>query len=315
MVVAQLDHPYICKIYEILEQGNQLFIVLEFVRGRPLSELIGDASKPLPLEKALDLGREIAEALEEAHKSGVVHRDIKPKNIMLIESGHIKVLDFGLAKALQPSADLTGAEPTTLTEPGQIMGTPFYMSPEQITGQTADPRSDIFSFGVVMFEMIAGVRPFSGATAAQVIGSIMTGESEPLHRYRKGVPDALDRVIQRMLAKDPSERYQSVHEVWVELRHIREELVARSSRAARAISQEQAIGGAETVVRPLPGDVTLPPTTTPARRRARTGCAPAVAREARSMGAGTGIGRRRRRRGRVRGLVSEQPARAVVHGP
>ena len=238
--------------------------MLEFVRGRPLSELIADTSKPLPLEKALDLGREIAEALEEAHKSGVVHRDIKPKNIMLIESGHIKVLDFGLAKALQPSADLTGAEPTTLTEPGQIMGTPDYMSPEQITGQTADPRSDIFSFGVVMFEMIAGVRPFSGATAAQVIGSIMTGDSEPLHRYRKGVPDALDRVIQRMLAKDPSERYQSVHEVWVELRHIREELVARSSRAARAISQDQAIGGAETVVRPIGGDVTLPPTATPA---------------------------------------------------
>src|SRR5512139_1064279 len=99
MVVAQLDHPYICKIYEIIEQGSQLFIVLEFVRGRPLSDLIADTSKPLPLEKALDLGREIAEALEEAHKSGVVHRDIKPKNIMLIEPGHIKVLDFGLAKA------------------------------------------------------------------------------------------------------------------------------------------------------------------------------------------------------------------------
>ena len=239
LMVAALDHPYICKVYEVLEQNGQSFIVLEFVHGRRLSALMGDPARMLPLDKILEVGREIAEALEEAHKKGIVHRDIKPNNIMVLEPGHIKVLDFGLAKAL-PKLDAEAETETAsegLTERGQVLGTRPYMSPEQISGQPADNRSDIFSFGIVLFEMIAGRRPFSGASAAQLAASIMTEDPEPLHRYRHGVPDSLDRIIRRMLAKDPNERYQSVHEVWVELRHVRGELVAQSPRVAKTLGQ------------------------------------------------------------------------------
>jgi len=236
-MVAGLDHPYICKVYEILEQDGHSYIVLEFVRGRRLSALMGDSARGLPLDKILEFGREIAEALEEAHKKGIVHRDIKPNNIMVLEPGHIKVLDFGLARAL-PKLDAEAETATgSLTGRGQVLGTPPYMSPEQLAGQQADNRSDIFSFGIVLFEMIAGQRPFSGGSAAQLAASIMTKDPEPLHRYRHGVPDGLDRIIRRMLAKDPNERYQSVHEVWVELRHVREELVAQSPRAAKTLGQ------------------------------------------------------------------------------
>ena len=240
MTVAQLDHPYICKIYEILEHEGETYIVLEFVRGRALSGFLADPAHVLPLEKALELAREIAEALEEAHKHGVVHRDIKPNNIMLLESGHVKVLDFGLAKTLPTDRDSIETVSTDLTSAGQILGTLGYMSPEQVTGRAADPRSDIFALGVVLFEMVAGRRPFGGDSAAAVAAAIMTTDPEPLHRFRNGVPDGLDRVVNRMLAKDPTERYQSVHEVWIELRQIRDDLLTKSSRAARAARQAQA---------------------------------------------------------------------------
>jgi len=246
--VAQLDHPYICKVYEILEHEGQTYIVLEFVRGRPLSDVIADPAQVLPLEKALDFGREVAEALEEAHKHGIVHRDIKPNNIMLLESGHIKVLDFGLAKALPTLSDSSETRSANLTRAGQVVGTLGYMSPEQITGRPADARSDIFALGVVLFEMVAGRRPFPGDTAAQVAASIMTANPEPLHRYRSGVPDGLDRVVGRMLAKDPGERYQSVHEVRIELRHLQDDLVTQSPRAARTASQAHTAGDRPTAV-------------------------------------------------------------------
>ncbi len=236
-MIAHLDHPYICKIYEILEQEGATYIVLEYVRGKSLSGLIADPQNPLPIEKTLELGIEIAEALEEAHKNSVVHRDIKPANIMLLESGHIKVLDFGLAKALDKPAD--GSTATSITATDAIVGTVTHMSPEQIRGQEVDTRSDIFSFGIVLYEMVAGRNPFPGETSAQVAASILNEEAEPLHRYRRGVPEDLDRVLHRMLEKDPNERYQSVHEVRVELRHIREQLAARVPSADRASRQGQ----------------------------------------------------------------------------
>ncbi len=265
MTIAQLDHPYICKIYEILEHEGETYIVLEFVRGRSLSDFLADPAHVLPLEKALELAREIAEALEAAHKHGIVHRDIKPNNIMLLESGHIKVLDFGLAKTLPADQDSAETASADLTSAGQILGTLGYMSPEQVTGRVADPRSDIFALGVVLFEMVAGRRPFWGDSAAAVAASIMTTDPEPLHRFRNGVPDGLNRVVNRMLAKDPTERYQSVHEVWIELREIRDALLAQSSRAARAASQPQA--AAEAPARALPAPTAAGSTpSAPARR-------------------------------------------------
>jgi tetratricopeptide (TPR) repeat protein len=256
MTAAQLDHPYICKVYEILEHDGETYIVLEFVRGRPLSRRIAETAQVLPLEKVLDLAREIAEALEEAHKHGIVHRDIKPDNIMLLESGHIKVLDFGLAKELPTISDSNQTTSANLTTPGQLLGTLGYMSPEQLTGRQADARSDIFALGVVLFEMVAGQRPFYGDTSAQVAASIVSAEPEPLHRYRKGVPDGLDRVIGRMLAKDPGERYQSVHEVSVELRLIRDGMAAQSSGAAKLATQTHSAGEAPTAA--LPGGQPTP---------------------------------------------------------
>lgn len=237
--VAHLDHPYICKIYEILEHAGKTHIVLEYVRGKPLSELVLDSQEPIQLEKVLEMGIEIAEALEEAHKNGIVHRDIKPSNIMLLESGHIKVLDFGLAKVLNSASDLSSTASAALTGKGIVVGTLTHMSPEQVMGRDVDTRSDIFSFGIVLYELIAGRCPFGGATAAEVAASILSKEAEPLHRYRRDVPENLDRVVQRMLEKDPNERYQSVHEVWVQLRHLREELAAHTSKASRAGQRRQ----------------------------------------------------------------------------
>lgn len=213
-ILARLDHPYICKIYEILEHEGQTYIVLEYVRGKPLSELIAAPQQPIPLEKVLELGTEVAEALEEAHKNGVVHRDIKPGNIMVLESGHIKVLDFGLAKTLSRPPASSSTASAALTEAGAIVGTLTHMSPEQVMGHAVDARSDIFSFGIVLYELISGRTLFAGTTGAEVAAAIINNEEpEPLHRYRRGVPENLDRVVQRMLEKNPAERYQSVHEV------------------------------------------------------------------------------------------------------
>jgi len=226
---AALDHPFVCKIYEIGEESTgseggdgRSFIAMEYVQGETLAERLRGG--PLGLDVALRLASEIAEALETAHGQGIVHRDLKPANIMVTESDHVKVLDFGLAKRVE-SPQATGSELETeaqITGAGVMMGTPAYMSPEQMRAETVDRRSDIFSFGVVLYEMLTGAHPFTKGTAIDTAGAILNLPTPPVSGQHQEIPELLDHVVGKMTAKSPDERYQQVREVRIDLNRIRE---------------------------------------------------------------------------------------------
>ena len=221
---AALDHPYICKIYEIGESDGRPYIAMEYVGGETLTDRL--KGEPLPLADVKRIASEIAEALETAHREGIVHRDLKPTNIMLTIGGHVKVLDFGLAKRMtSPSGTESQLKTASqLTGMGATLGTMAYMSPEQLRGESVDARSDIFSFGIVLYELLTGVHPFSKGTAMDTAASILNQQPAPTTRYRKDLPEVLEHVVGKMLAKEPGERYQLVHEVRTDL----ERLDARS---------------------------------------------------------------------------------------
>ena len=224
---AALDHPFICHIHEIGEADGQGFIAMEYVEGETLRDKL--VSGPMPLQQALQVASEIAEALEKAHQSGIVHRDLKPSNIMLTPEGHVKVMDFGLAKRMV--SDSAGAQEnqlTTLTKEGSTVGTIPYMSPEQLKGQKVDTRSDIFSFGIILYELLAGVHPFLRAEAMETAGAILTQHPPPLSRYREGIPEILQHTVKKMLAKEPDQRYQSIHEVKTNLSELYEDSLGGS---------------------------------------------------------------------------------------
>jgi len=199
---AALDHPFICKIYEIGEAEGPSFIAMEYVRGQTLEQKL--AKGPLPLDETIRIASEIAEALEAAHKEGIVHRDLKPSNVMLTDGGHAKVMDFGLAKRVAPSEEVDSQFETAsqLTDKGSTLGTLAYMSPEQLRGESVDARSDIFSFGLVLYQMLAGAHPFSKATPMDTTAAILNQEPGPISRYRKDVPEHLVIIVEKMLAKD-----------------------------------------------------------------------------------------------------------------
>ena len=207
---AALDHPYICHINEVAESDGQDFIVMEYVDGQSLKDRLEQG--PLPFEEALPIAIEVAEALKAAHTKGIIHRDIKPANIMLTQTGHAKVMDFGLAKQLIPAGGIESqAETVTgLTSDGSTVGTLAYMSPEQLRNRGADARSDIWSLGVTLYEVVAGARPFQGQSGFELTSAIMSQAPRPLPSQ---VPAELGAVIERCLEKEPGKRYQQAGEV------------------------------------------------------------------------------------------------------
>ena len=221
---ARLDHPNICTVYEIDEAEGRTFIVMAFLEGRPLSARIKEG--PLKLNEALSVVTQLAEGLEAAHEKGITHRDIKPDNLMLMAGsrGLVKIMDFGLAQ-------LAGG--SKFTREGTTLGTMVYMSPEQAGGAETDSRTDIWSLGVVLYEMVAGQPPFRGDYDQVIVYSLMNEDPEPLTAVRTGVPKELERIVNKCLAKEASARYQRVDELLVDLRGLQKEQQAEAEIAAR----------------------------------------------------------------------------------
>ncbi|HVF47201.1 MAG TPA: protein kinase [Pyrinomonadaceae bacterium] len=220
---SALNHPNILTVYEIGASKDTNYIVTEFIDGDTLRKHLS-AGEPLRLSAILKIGVQVAEALSAAHHAGIIHRDIKPENIMLRSDGYAKVLDFGLAKLLDPATTMTGSEDATRaqinTMPGVIMGTASYMSPEQARGKPTDGRTDTWSLGVVLYEMLSGRLPFAGETVNHTIVSIL--EKEPLRL--ENVPDELQRIVRKSLTKDADMRYQSAHDILIDLKNLRRDL-------------------------------------------------------------------------------------------
>jgi len=224
--ISQLSHPHICALYDVGSQDGVEYLVMELLEGETLTTRILKGA--LPLEQTLSYGMQIADALDKAHRQGIVHRDLKPGNIMLTKSG-VKLLDFGLAKAMAPVTQTSGltslptvATPQNLTQTGTILGTFQYMAPEQLEGAEADARSDIFALGAVLFEMATGQKAFHGKSQASLIGSILKEEPPAVSTIAPMTPPALDRVIKTCLAKDPENRFQTAHDVKLQLQWIAE---------------------------------------------------------------------------------------------
>ncbi len=225
---ASLDDTNICTVHEIDEADDRTFIAMAYIEGQSLKQRI--ASGPLKIDEAVGIGIQIASGLQDAHESGIVHRDIKSGNIMVTTKGQVKIMDFGVAKLTKE---------TSVTEAGTTVGTAAYMSPEQTRGEDVDHRTDIWSLGVVLYEMITGQKPFLGDYEQAVVYSILNEEPEPMTGLRSGVPMELERIVGKALTKDPAERYQHIDELLVDLKRLRREGETTSKVLPREVTERQ----------------------------------------------------------------------------
>lgn len=226
--LSSFSHPHICTLYDVGHENGVDFLVMEFLEGDSLAARL--ARGPLSTEDVLRYGVQIADALDKAHRQGVIHRDLKPGNIVLTKSG-AKLLDFGLAKAtanvvaaaIAETVSVGQSEPAQpITGEGTIVGTFQYMAPEQVEGKPADARTDIFAFGAVLYEMATGRKAFSGKSQATIIAAILSAEPAPISSLQPMTPPALDRIVKTCLAKDPDDRFQTAHDLKLELQWIAE---------------------------------------------------------------------------------------------
>jgi eukaryotic-like serine/threonine-protein kinase len=215
---SALNHPNIVTVYDINSVSGEIFIVMEYVRGRTLADILREGRRLFPAV-AVDYARQLCNGLAAAHHAGIVHRDIKPSNLMVTASGTIKILDFGLAKSAGPqtttAASALGDVPLTVA--GVVLGTIPYMSPEQVSGGEIDQRSDVFSIGVVLYEMLSGVRPFHGSSNSEVMRAVLSIDPPPLRTVCEGVSEALSEIVERCLQKNVQARYRDAGEVVMHL--------------------------------------------------------------------------------------------------
>lgn len=216
---ARLSHPGIATVYSFEELEDKLYIVSEYVKGNTLLQVMAEG--PLRMPVVMDIAIQIARALASAHENGIVHRDLKPENVARTDSGVIKILDFGLAR-IEPTVDTTTN--ARLTRSGMFLGTPAYSSPEQLRGGAVDRRTDIFSYGVLLYELAAGKHPFGNADSMAIIGRILESEATDITRINPSIPKELDRIIQRCLKKDPEERYSSTRDLVFDLEQLSESM-------------------------------------------------------------------------------------------
>lgn len=225
---ARIDHPNVVTIYEVGEFNNRPYLVMQYVDGGSLANLI--AQRELSIEEVLDIGLQICAGLAKAHQKGVLHRDLKPANILIDLEGRIKIVDFGLAKLRDASS---------ITSTGEVMGTPAYMSPEQVRGQKLDPRSDIFSLGVILYQLITRQLPFAGNTREALYWAILQQEPEPMARYKRGVPAGVQRLVDKALDKDRETRHQIVESFLADLKREKKLLVGTAPPTVPLLPKEE----------------------------------------------------------------------------